>query len=303
MSITTQAALLGLILCLGLICLVLRFAPARASLKEAMTHLTGEGAHLQINTPTTDYSDFRSRVGTRLYPHTIDIDWIKIPTTDLAVLRMSVPRFLGEKALTALIGLALPPIAHTLLITAGISIPWSLPVIGSLALAAALFFAPDLEIKNKANAAREEFARSLGAYIEFVVLNRTGGVGAVQSLERAAAVGDSWVFRRIDEELQKAQRTGRAPWGQLERLATDLDLPDLADLVDIMTLTGEHGASVSETLSANASSLRNAILSKELGKAGSATEKLHAPLATLGIIFMALLTVAAIGNIFLAGGV
>lgn len=121
----------------------------------------------------------------------------------------------------------------------------------------------------------------------------------MQSLERAAAVGDSWVFRRLDEELMRAQRSGQAPWDTLTRISGELELPDLADLADIMTLTGEQGASVAVTLSARASALRNAQLSDELGKAGSATEKIQAPLAVLGIIFMAMLFIPALSNIVL----
>lgn len=301
MSVTTQAALLGFILALGLICIVLRFAPARASLSDAMSHLTDtkdERYAVATHTDDTVYS----KVGTKLYPHIGGIEWIKFPTADLAILQISPQRFLGNKVIAALVGLAFPAVAQLLLtVLAGASLSWSIPTVAALALAAALFFAPDVEVRKNAAAAREEASRGLGAFIEFVSLNRTGGVGAVQSLERAAVVGESWVFRRIDEELQKAQRAGKAPWETLNRLSTELDLPDLGDLVDIMTLTGEHGASVSETLSATAASLRNAQLAKELGAAGSATEKLQAPLAMLGVIFVALLTIAAVGNIAVMG--
>lgn len=296
MSIQTQAALLGIILCTGLICLVLRFAPARASLPEAMARLTGTG-HNTDTSAYVDYDSLPARVGTRLYPYTTGVSWIRIPKSDLAILLITIPRFLGEKILSSLIGFLFLPVLNVLLTLSGHGLSWAMPTIASLALGVFLFFAPDLDVRKKATAAREEFSRSLGAYIEFVALNRTGGVGAVQSLERAAAVGDSWVFRRIDEELQKAQRAGKAPWETLMRVSQELDLPDLADLTDIMTLTGEQGASVAETLSARASSLRNAILSKELGNAGSATEKLQAPLAALALVFMAMLMIPAIGNI------
>jgi tight adherence protein C len=64
-------------------------------------------------------------------------------------------------------------------------------------------------------------------------------------------------------------------------------------------LTGEQGASVAVTLSARASALRNAQLSDELGKAGSSTEKIQAPLALIGIVFMIMLFIPAMSSIIL----
>lgn len=298
MTFQIQAALLAIVLCVGLICLFLRFAPAQASLSDVLDNL---GAHRSNEAPDEAFDDdsIRGKVGTRLLPYTTDSTILRIPRSDLAILKIGIPYFLGDKVLSALVGLLFFPALNLMLTAFGHGLPWGIPTILSIAVAGVLFITPDIDVRKKAAAAREEFSRSLGAYIEFVALNRTGGVGAVQSLERAAAVGDSWVFRRLDEELMRAQRSGQAPWDTLTRISGELELPDLADLADIMTLTGEQGASVAVTLSARASALRNAQLSDELGKAGSATEKIQAPLAVLGIIFMAMLFIPALSNIVL----
>lgn len=298
MTFQIQAALLAVVLCVGLICLFLRFAPAQASLSEVLDNL---GAHRSTDKPADINVDesVRGKVGRRVLPYTADSTILKIPRSDLGILKIEVPYFLGDKVLSALLGLLFFPAVNLMLTILGRGIPWGIPAILSLAIAAACFVAPDIEVRKKAAVAREEFGRSLGAYIEFVALNRTGGVGAVQSLERAAAVGDSWVFRRLDEELMRAQRSGQAPWDTLTRISGELELPDLADLADIMTLTGEQGASVAVTLSARASALRNAQLSDELGKAGSSTEKIQAPLALIGIVFMIMLFIPAMSSIIL----
>ncbi|KLN71774.1 MULTISPECIES: type II secretion system F family protein [Rhodococcus erythropolis group] len=298
MTFQIQAALLAVVLCVGLICLFLRFAPAQASLSEVLDNL---GAHRATDKPADINVDesVRGKVGRRVLPYTADSTILKIPRSDLAILKISVPYFLGDKVLSALVGLLFFPTANLALTVLGNGLPWGIPTILSLGAGAVCFIAPDIEVRKKAAAAREEFGRSLGAYIEFVALNRTGGVGAVQSLERAAAVGDSWVFRRLDEELMRAQRSGQAPWDTLTRISGELELPDLADLADIMTLTGEQGASVAVTLSARASALRNAQLSDELGKAGSSTEKIQAPLALIGIVFMVMLFIPAMSSIIL----
>ena len=55
--------------------------------------------------------------------------------------------------------------------------------------------------KDDAKAARKEFGRALASYIDLVALERNSGSGPRQAMEIAANIGDSWVFRRLAEEL------------------------------------------------------------------------------------------------------
>lgn len=303
MTVTAQAALLGAVLGLAIALITGRFLPARASLGDSVRILAGadvdtDTAAAALGSPA---SDLPSSVGARLYPHLTGVRGFTVPTADLAILNIGIYKHIGNKTLSALIGLAMPAVIQAMLALAGRPLPTPIPVFLSLALAGGLFIAPDLEIRAKAAAAREEFGRSLGAFIEFVVLNRRGGVGSVQALERAATVGDSWVFRRLATELDKSALLGKLPWANLERLSQELVLPELGDLVKTMTLTGEQGASVSSNLESTASTLRNGHLTKELGDSDSATTKMQAPLALMAVIFILLLAGAAAGNIMLLG--
>ena len=211
--------------------------------------------------------------------------------------RMENSEIIEDKILSAAIGLIIVPVSLALLALFGIAVPFVFPAAGSLVLALVGFFAPDADVKTRAASARLEFTRALAAFIDFVSLNRSGGVAAFQSLERAAAVGDSWVFLRLDAELQKASLAGQAPWAALSNLAAELALPELGDLADIMTYTGDQGASVADTLAARAGALRSALLSKEQGEAGAKTKKMDAPLGALAVLFMIMLLVPAAVNI------
>jgi Flp pilus assembly protein TadB len=161
-------------------------------------------------------------------------------------------------------------------------------------LAAGLFFVPDVNVRDDASKARGEFSRALGAYIDLVALERLSGSGTRQSMEVAASVGDSWVFRRLGEELARSRWNGVAPWEALHVLADQLGVTDLDDVADILRLSGEEGAAVAEQLRARAASLRSAQLHHELGKANATNERLSIPMSLLGVVFLALLVAPAL---------
>jgi Flp pilus assembly protein TadB len=224
-----------------------------------------------------------------------------VPVRELRLLGVPSHRYFGEKAIFALIGLGFPAIATALLAVFGIHLPFTVPVLASLALAAILWFLPDYNARDNAAKARQEFVRALGAYIDLVALERHAGAGATQALEGAAAIGDSWVVERIREELARARWSGHPPWDGLADLAEDLQLPELADLADIMRLSGEEGATVYTSLRARSASMRAAILSHEHALANAADERLTFPVTVLAFIFLLLVSTPAILRILLGG--
>ena len=153
---------------------------------------------------------------------------------------------------------------------------------------------PDVNVRDDAKKARREFGRALGAYIDLVALERASGSGTRQAMEVAATVGDSWVFRRLAEELARSRWNGVAPWEALHTLADQLGLTELDDLADILRLSGEEGAAVYEQLRARSAGLRSALLHHELARANEINERLSIPMSLLGVIFLALLVAPAL---------
>jgi hypothetical protein len=120
-------------------------------------------------------------------------------------------------------------------------------------------------------------------------------------MEVAAAVGDSWVFRRLDEELARSRWSGQAPWEALHALADELGLPELDDFADIMRLSGEQGAQIYGNLRARSASMRTAMLNTELAKANEVGERMSIPMSLLGVIFLAILVAPSLLRV-LGGG-
>ncbi|MFE9575074.1 type II secretion system F family protein [Nocardia sp. NPDC006044] len=241
--------------------------------------------------------DFKSKVGVLVDPYLARYPWARSRPADLRILRTDTARYLGDKTLSALAGVVMPPIGALAAAQFGVSVAWELVVFGAVSLGALLFVAPDIEIRRKAATARREFAEHLQVYLDLVTLNRISGVGAMQSLERAALVGDSWVFRRLTELLQRAQLAGQTPWNAMTELAEQLSIPQLADLGDIMTVSGESGASVADNLRARSRAQRHEMISAELSDAEIASEKLRIPNAGMAIVLVAIVLVPAITNV------
>lgn len=297
MTTGLQLALLaGGLIGLGVVLLVVRLVPAAPDLADALDRLSPH--HVRASAPAAQAATGKERLGlwaVRTLPAGL---WVRTPTRELALLRISLARFYGEKLTFAGLGLVLPPLLAFFFGLIGLPFPVVIPALASLALAAVMFFLPNYNALDDARTARLEFARALGSYIDLVALERKNGSGSRQAMESAAAVGDSWVFTRLAEELTRSRWSGLPPWEALHTLAVELGLPELDDFADIMRLSGEEGASVYATLRARSTAMRTAMLNEEIARANATGERMTIPGSLLGVIFMALLVAPSLLRMF-----
>jgi hypothetical protein len=293
MTTGLQLALLGgLMVTAGLVLLLSRLAPARPDLADALDRLSPEATRPSgVDMEGSSSAERLGRWGMRLFPIAV---WGQPPAQQLALLRISTVRFYGEKLLFGMLGLVVVPLLATLLAVLGWRLPVVLPVVATIGLAVGMFFLPDYNVRDDAKQARTEFARALGAYADLVALERNAGSGPRQALEVAAAVGDSWVFRRLREELAFSNWSGEQPWQALRRLSQELGVPELGDLADIVRLSGEEGAQIYGQLRARSAAMRAAMLNDEVAYANAVGEKLSIPMSLLGVIFLVILIAPAL---------
>lgn len=288
------ALVAGALVGLGVALLVWRLAPADPDLGDALQRLSPEHAKRRSVEATHTASDTRERLGVWGMKTLPAGAWGTIPVKELAILRIPISRYYGEKIMFALLGLAIPPLLTTFFTLLGARLPIFIPAVATLGLATVMFFLPNYNVRDDAKKARAEFSRALGAYIDFVALERNSGAGPRQAMEVAAGVGDSWVFRRLSEELARTRWSGLTPWDALHGLALELGLPELDDLADIVRLSGEEGAQIYRSLRARSSGMRSAMLATEKGKANEVGEKMSIPMSLLGVIFLAILVAPAL---------
>jgi hypothetical protein len=268
----------GALVSLGVVLLVMRLMPAEPDLAEALGRLTPTRSRAHL-LGTASATSGKERAGVWAMKTLPAAMWVRTPTRELAILRIPLAQFYGDKLAFAGLGLVIPPLA-------------------SLGLAALMFFMPNYNAIDDARKARLEFARALGAYIDLVALERNNGSGVRQAMESAAEVGDSWVFSRLAEELTRSRWSGLPPWDALHTLADELGLPELDDFADIMRLSGEEGASIYTTLRARSAAMRTAMLNDEITEANAVGERMTIPGSLLGVIFMALLVAPSLLRMF-----
>ncbi|MEV4623031.1 type II secretion system F family protein [Asanoa sp. NPDC049573] len=212
--------------------------------------------------------------------------WLRPPTRDLALLGRTPEQYALSLLIAAGAGLVAPVLLTLIFQIFGIPMPFFVPVIASLGLAAIAAFIAHRDVLSKADRARREFSRAVCTYLDLVALQLTAAHGPVQALENAAAICDGWVFERIRSALRMAQLQMHSPWEELRELSDEIGVPELGDVGAIMQSSGTEGAQVHETLRARADSLRDQIRTDNLARAEAVTGRLDVPGAMLVFVLM-----------------
>ncbi len=281
----TLVMLVGALLGLGLTLVVAGLARPAPDLAAGVARLTGSAPAPVIDAGSTMGSASLGRAAAWL-AESLHLDRHR---ADLAITGTTATRMALTKIGYGAVGLIFPVLISSILAISGLALPVVLPLAASLGLALAMSFLPELELRRRAALARVQMRRTVCVYLELVALERASDAGAVEALERAAAIGTGPGFGHIRDALLRARLEGRTPWQQLSDLAVELRVPELGDVADIMRLSGEDGAAVLPTLRARAASLRTWLLQAEVTAANEASERMSIPVALLGVAFMVLL--------------
>ncbi|PWU53605.1 secretion system protein [Micromonospora sp. S4605] len=212
--------------------------------------------------------------------------WLRPPHRQLALIDRAPEQYALSLLLSALVGLAMPSVLGVALYVLGIGVPVVVPVLGSLGMALLGALLAHRAVLARADAARDEFRQAVCTYLDLVALQLSAAHGPVQSLERAAAVCDGWVFDRLREALRLAQLQMHSPWDELRDLADRIGIPELGDVGAIMRSSGSEGAQVHETLRSRADSLRDQIRTDNLARAEGVTSRLDIPGALLVFVLL-----------------
>ncbi len=227
-----------------------------------------------------------------------NLPWLPVPATDLALLGQDREQWMVSKVSSGLLGLCLGPVFDGLLLVLGIRLGLAIPALASLALGCAFFFAPDLVVYVNAAEKRQDFRHALASYLDLVSLERGAGAAPTQALESAAQIGGGWAYARIAAALSAARKAGRPPWEGLADLATETGVTELTDLAEIAAVAGQEGASILQTLSAKAESMRSEALSATKAKAGSRSTTMAVPIVMLAAGFLLLIIFPTIYRAF-----
>jgi len=210
----------------------------------------------------------------------------------LRIAGRSVERHYTTKALLAVAGLVLPLLAAAI---AALAVGAAAAPVAAAApaLAVAGFFVPDLLLAAGDDDTSQDATEALLTYFDLVTLERLANLSGTQALRAAAGVSDVTIFAAIRDALERARLEQRPPYPELRRLGTDLELPALVDIADVMSLD-ESGASLATALRARVKELRDAHLTRAKIQAAAVSERMTFFMVIPALVFAAFFLVPPI---------
>lgn len=217
---------------------------------------------------------------------------------DLALTGQSFDALLGRKTLAAVSGFLIAVLALSWLqYGAGLTLPTGAPVVVALLMAAALFFAPDVDVRKTARRRRAEFTDDLSVYLDLVALEMAGYAAAEAALPHAAQPGGTWSMLLIRDTLLRARLSGIDSWDALADLGERIGVPDLRELGSLVKNVADDGAQVRQTLTARAASMRRTRLANEEGAAEERNQSMRLAQMLIAFGFMIFVGYPAFVNI------
>jgi len=203
----------------------------------------------------------------------------------------------SEVLLGSASGVLVPFVCWLLVEASGIRLSLVVPVWVALLLGLGGGALPVAFLFSEAKRCKRTARRSVGTFLDLVVLCLAGGMGIEGALHAAAAVGDDEVTIRLARALAVARDAGQTPWDALAGVGAHLGVEELVELAAAVGLAGSHGARIRSTLAAKAASIRKHELADAEAAANSVTERLFIPGVFLLVGFLLFIGYPAVERI------
>ncbi len=296
---TSLVLLAGVLLAAGLVFLVAAAVPAVPRLDAALERVGLDAPARSVIRDLGALSKPSERLGAVLY-RIVPRSLTDRQRRALRLQDKPIAEFYADKAVMMIIGALLPGLIGFAWTSAGGAAGiW--PALFSLIGAVIGFFVPDLLLRHASGAARSGAVEALLVYIDLLTLERLANASASQALYNAAQLSDGPLFLQIRTALERARLEQQPPYEELRRVADSLQLPELADVADVMQLD-ETGAALSGALRARLSELRDAHLTSEQIKASAAAEGMTIYMTLPALMFSLIFLAAAMLKIFFPEG-
>jgi len=273
----TPSLIVGAVVGLGLFLVGFALIPQRASLARRLAAFdeARSAAARPAYRSVAGESEVSRRLGKALAKFCAEQGWeFRSLRSNLSLIDKSFENYLATKILLAVFGVIFAPILFVLASVAGFTIPIVFPVWGGLVMGFIFFILPDLELRQKVGRRRRDFRHAMGAFLDLVAMNLSGGRGVPEALMAASEIGSGWAMWRIRDALVNARITGQTPWQALGALGDEVKVDELRDLAAALSLVAEDGAKVRESLSTRAASLRRRELADLQGEAGERSQSM-----------------------------
>ena len=269
------------------------WAPARPPLAQTLTRL-GQPVP-EVNAERDNVDARVGRWARRLRP--VD-QLVSTMRADLRLLRRSPDEQAALIVVYTLCGLLWAPVVAAGGYLVGFELPLGIPLWLALGGAAVGLMSALRTVRTQAAERRRLFSHALGSFCDVTGICLASGRGIDASIQTAASAGNGWPFAELQATLRTGYVRGETPWQALARLADDCDLPDLAELAAAVSLAGDEGAAVRDTVASKAKSIRERLTADAERDAASITERMGIPATLLLFGFVIFLGFPAIYVLF-----
>jgi len=278
----TLALMAGAALGASLLLLVLTLVPPRRNLAAAVGRwdASRSRSHLMARSATSGRRPGRlvDSLAEQLGKRGVTFDGVR---PDLELLDTTLEEHLAKKLSFGILGLVFPSVLAALMAAAGITPPWSEPLIAGVLFALVFFTLPDLTVKAKAAERRDDLRRALSCYLDLVSMAMAGGRAVPEALPTAAQIGRGPAFETITRTVTGARQRDTTPWAALSDLGTRTRMQELRDLGGALSLVADDGAKVRASLTARAATLRR----RRLAEVEGAAEKSNTTMNMCSVLF------------------
>ena len=294
MSATTAVVAAGALVGGGLWLAWTGWSPAAPPLHLVLARLGV--ARVDVEPVSRDNLDVRVGVWARkvgIVEHTV-----RAMRADLRVLHRSPDEQAAMLVTYALLGFVWAPVVSTGGWLVGIRLPLAVPLWLALAGAGIGVVTAVRSVTTAATLRRQEFSHALSSFCDVTGMCLAAGRGVESSLETAAHTGGGWAFGELQTALRTGYVRGDTPWDALARLGQNADLPDLTELAAALSLAGDQGAAVRDTVTSKAKAIRERLTADAERSAASTTERMGIPATLLLFGFVVFLGFPAIAVLF-----
>ena len=208
-------------------------------------------------------------------------------------------QFLGEKAISGLVGLGAFPLMNTL----GIHPFGVWPVWLWLVGFAAGFLLPDVDLDRRVAARRTRAVMELPVLLDMLTIATSAGLALEQALVLVARHGQGAVAQELGHAVREMALGQRPMVEALEAMAQRAGIPELSTVVGQLKAAHEQGLPLVQTLSAQAEALREQKRLRIVAEGGKASVKMILPVALciFPVLFVVLMVPAAVELMRLGG--
>jgi len=294
MTATTTVVLAGAMLGTGLWLTWTGWAPARLPLHAVLARL-GQ-PRVEVEPVSRDNLDVRLGVLARRIG--IVDQAVTTMRVDLRILRRSPDEQAALLVTYAVLGFLWAPVVAAGGWLVGFRLPVAIPIWFAAAGGAIGVVTAVRSVKTSAGQARQAFSHALSSFCDITGMCLAAGRGVESSLETAAHTGRGWAFVELQSALRAGYVRGDTPWDALARLGNDARLDDLVELAAALSLAGDEGAAVRETVTSKAKAIRERLTSEAERSAASVTERMGIPATLLLLGFIVFLGFPALAVLF-----